>query len=46
MFHDQNDRDLERTMQDLAENVMVYRQANELLRSRFQMLQMVIRERV
>ncbi len=46
MFHDQNDRDLERTMQDLAENVMVYRQANELLRSRFQTLQMVIRERV
>ena len=45
MFHDGNDRDLERTMQSLAENVMVYRQASELLRSRYNMLQMVIRER-
>ena len=45
LFHDQNDRDLERTMQSLAENVMVYRQAAELLSSRFNMMQSVIRER-
>jgi flagellar basal body rod protein FlgB len=32
-------------MQSLAENVMAYRQATELLRARYNMLQMVIRER-
>jgi len=45
LFHDGNDRDLERTMQALTENVMVYRQAAELLQSRFAMLERVIRER-
>ncbi len=45
LFHDRNDRDLERTMQSLAENVMVYRQASELLASRFRMMESVIRER-
>ncbi len=45
LYHDRNDRDLERTMQSLAENVMVYRQASELLHSRFQMMERVIRER-
>jgi len=45
LFHDHNDRDLERTMQSLTENVMVYRQAAELLSSRFNMMQSVIRER-
>lgn len=45
LFHDGNDRDLERTMQSLTENVMVYRQAAELLQSRFNMLESVIRER-
>lgn len=43
MFHDRNDRDLERTMQSLAENVMVYRQSIELLRSRFSVLKSAIR---
>ncbi len=46
LFHDQNDRNLERSMQSLVENVMVYRQAAELLQSRFNMMQSVIRERV
>lgn len=45
LFHDRNDRDLERTMQALVENVMVYRQASELLQSRFRIMQRVIRER-
>lgn len=45
LFHDRNDRDLERTMQSLVENVMVYRQAAELLQSRFQIMRSVIRER-
>ncbi|NOG53597.1 MAG: flagellar basal body rod protein FlgB [Planctomycetes bacterium] len=46
MFHDRNDRDLERTMQSLTENAMMYRQAMELLRSRFATLQTAIRLRV
>src|SRR5690606_13216477 len=33
LFHDRNNRDLERTMQSLAENVGVYRMATDLLRS-------------
>ena len=45
LFHDQNDRNLERSMQSLVENVMVYRQSAELLQSRFNMMQNVIRER-
>lgn len=45
MFHDGNDRDLERTMQDLVENVMVHRQAVELLRSRFALIEKAIRGR-
>lgn len=45
LFHDRNDRDLERTMQALAENTLVYRQAAELIRSRFNLLTMAIRER-
>lgn len=43
MFHDQNDRDLERIMQDLAENTMVYRNTTELLRNRFGLLTSAIR---
>lgn len=46
LFHDRNDRDLERTMQDLAENFMVYRQAMDLLRNRYQLLNQAIRERL
>jgi len=45
LFHDRNDRDLERQMQDLAENVMVYRQASELARSRLNLLSAAIRGR-
>ncbi len=46
MFHDQNNRDLERTMQDLAENVAVFRVASDLLKSRVDLLQSAISERL
>lgn len=46
MFHDQNNRDLERTMQDLAENVAVFRVASDLLKSRVDLLRSAISERL
>ncbi len=46
LFHDRNDRDLERTMQDLAENFMTFRLAAELLHSRMALINLAIRERV
>lgn len=45
LFHDRNNRDLERLMQDNAENVAVYRLSAELLRSRFEVLRAAIAER-
>ena len=46
MFHDRNNRDLERTMQGLAENTMAHNAGIELLRNQFDMLKLAIRERV
>jgi flagellar basal-body rod protein FlgB len=46
LFHDGSQRDLERTMQDLVENFMVFRSAAEFLRSRFEVLNTAIRERI
>ena len=46
LFHDQNNRDLERTMQHLAENTLIHNAAIEMLRSEFTMLSFAIRERV
>lgn len=46
LFHDGNDRDLDRTMQDLVENFLTFRVATELLRSRFESINTAIRERV
>jgi flagellar basal-body rod protein FlgB len=46
LFHDGNDRDLDRTMQDLVENFLTFRVANELMRSRFELINTAIRERV
>jgi flagellar basal-body rod protein FlgB len=46
LFHDGNDRDLERTMQDLVENFMVFRTAAQFLRSRFDLINTAIRERL
>jgi len=46
MFHDRNNRDLERLMQDVTENTMTHQSGIELIRNQFGMLQMAIRERV
>lgn len=46
LFHDQNNRDVERTMQDLVENAMTHRTSVELLKSQFDLLRTAIRERV
>ncbi len=45
LFHDRNDRDLERSMQALAENTAAFRVATELFRGRIALLQEAIRER-
>ncbi|MCC6681693.1 MAG: flagellar basal body rod protein FlgB [Phycisphaeraceae bacterium] len=46
LFHDRNNRDLERIMQDLAENTLAHRTGIELLKNQFEMLKIAIRERV
>lgn len=45
VFHDRNNRDLERTMQDLAENAMAFRVSAELLRGRMEILRAAIAQR-
>jgi flagellar basal-body rod protein FlgB len=45
LFHDRNDRNLERIMQDVAENLLAFRSATELLRNRFRTIELAIRER-
>ncbi len=44
--HDQNNSDIDSAMKSIAENTMVYRMSAELLRSRFNLLQSAISERV
>lgn len=46
LFHDRNNRDLERLMQDNAENAAAFRVATDLLRSRYEILRAAIAERV
>ncbi|MEO0476487.1 MAG: flagellar basal body rod protein FlgB [Planctomycetota bacterium] len=46
LFHDENNRDVERTMQDLVENALAHRTSVELLKSQFDLLRTAIRERV
>lgn len=46
LFHDHNNRDVERTMQDLVENTLAHRTSVELLKSEFDLLRTAIRERV
>jgi|SRR5262245_86244 len=46
LFHDQNDRDVERIMQDLVENFMTFRTAAELYRSRINLLNTAIAQRI
>ena len=44
--HDQNNIDLERNMQRLAENTLAHNAAIELIRNQFSLIQSAIRERV
>lgn len=46
LFHDRNNRSIERLMQDNAENMGVFRVSAELLRSRMQQIRDAIGERV
>jgi len=46
LFHDRNNRDLERLMQDLVENAGVYRVASELLKKHTDRIGAAIGERV
>lgn len=46
LFHDQNNRDLERTMQSLAENTLAHNTAVEVLRNEYSIMLTAIRERV
>ena len=46
LFHDQNNRDLERTMQSLAENTLAHNIAIEVLRNEFSIMLTAIREQV
>jgi flagellar basal-body rod protein FlgB len=46
LFHDGNDRDLDRTMQDLVENFFTFRLANELMKNRFNLINSAIAERI
>ncbi len=45
LYHDRNDRDLERAMQDLTENAAAFRLATDLLRNRMSLIESAIRER-
>lgn len=46
LFHDRNNRDVERLMQANAENMAVFRVATDLLRSRMEIMRAAISERV
>ncbi len=46
LFHDRNDRDPERIMQALVENFMSFRMAADLVKSRFDLINTAIRERL
>jgi len=45
LFHDRNNRDLERLMQSMVENAGMFRVASDLLRQRYSMLRAAISER-
>ena len=46
LFHDRNDRDVERLMQDLSENTATFRVAVDLLRQHTSMIRNALAERV
>lgn len=45
LFHDKNNRDLERLMQQSVENAAFYRMNVDLLRTRFEMLKVAVTQR-
>ena len=45
LFHDGNDRSMERLFQKLSENVYTFRMASQLLRGQFDQIRSAIRER-
>ncbi|MBX3379197.1 MAG: hypothetical protein KF805_03820 [Phycisphaeraceae bacterium] len=45
LFHDKNNRDLERLMQDSVENAAFYRMSVDLLRTRFDLIKSAIAQR-
>ena len=45
LYHDRNNRDVERMMQDLAENAMVYRTTTDFLRRQGDVLRVAITQR-
>ena len=46
LFHDQNNRDVERIMQRIAENTLAHNAAIDMIRNQFDMLEVAIRERL
>lgn len=46
LFHDRNNRSLEKLMQDSVENVGAFRVASDFLRTRYDLLKMAIAQRV
>lgn len=46
LFHDRNNRNLERVMEHLAENTMAHNAAIQLLKSEFDILRVAIRGRI
>jgi hypothetical protein len=46
LFHDGNDRSVERVMQGLVENFLAFRAAAQMLRSRIDIINTAIRERI
>lgn len=46
LFHDRNNRDLDRTMQAIAENTLMHRAAVNLMRNQVDLLRTAIRERM
>lgn len=46
LFHDGNDRNVERIMQSLVENFMAFRVAAQFLQGQFNLINMAIRERI
>lgn len=46
LFHDRNDRSVETEMKNLAENTMTHNMALSFLKSKYQLLETAIRERV